>query len=197
MQGREGTTEIDLEKRQCGENDLVFGCKMKMSSENTKSIDGKNKYMTQYWLCILDRENWKIVKHEKVWGVADHHKNAISRTEMGDKLLFYGVLQKINGQQFKSTILGRAEVASGVFKDTRRIFRSDSVRKRNEIFPLRIRLLNLESFKEEIPFKPLIPELEFIKNKKKWGGHIQGSAMRTIPGRDFERIIRDNVSVES
>ncbi|MDD3112377.1 MAG: EVE domain-containing protein, partial [Methanofollis liminatans] len=38
-------------------------------------------------------------------------------------------------------------------------------------------------------FKPLIPRLQFITNKKMWSGHIRGQAMRTIPEEDHAYIM--------
>ncbi|ACS89625.1 hypothetical protein TSIB_0560 [Thermococcus sibiricus MM 739] len=40
----------------------------------------------------------------------------------------------------------------------------------------------------EVDFKPLIPKLKFITNKKKWSGHLMGKAMREIPEEDYNLI---------
>ncbi len=55
----------------------------------------------------------------------------------------------------------------------------------NEVFPLRINLKPLRVFDPPVVFKPLIPELKFITNKKMWSGHIRGQAMREIPEEDY------------
>ena len=60
----------------------------------------------------------------------------------------------------------------------------------NETFPLRIKVKQVQIFKNPVEFKPLIPKLKFITNKKKWSGHLMGKAMRTIPQEDFELIGR-------
>lgn len=39
-------------------------------------------------------------------------------------------------------------------------------------------------------FKPLLPYLSFITNKKQWSGHIRGQAMRTIPEEDYGLIMK-------
>ena len=145
--------------------------------------------MIQYWLCILNRGNWDVVQQKLIWGVAKHHRNSIGKVKIGDQLIFYVIGQEINGKRLGSAIVGRAKAASEVFTDTSKIFGSGSVKNVAELFPLRIRLSNLKSSEEEIPFRPLIPELEFIRNKKKWSGHIQGLAMRQIPRDDFEKIV--------
>lgn len=146
--------------------------------------------MTHYWLCITNRENWNVVQQLKIWGVAERHRNTINKANPGDRLVFYLVSEPIDGERLESAVGGEAEIASEVFKDTRKIFKRGSVKKKGEIFPLRVNLSNVNPFKEEILFKPLIPHLQFIKNKKKWSGHIQGKAMRLISEEDFNRIVK-------
>jgi len=46
----------------------------------------------------------------------------------------------------------------------------------------------LVDFDKPIEFKPLIPKLRFITNKKRWSGHLMGKAMREIPEEDFKLI---------
>ncbi len=137
-----------------------------------------------YWLCILNRGNWKVVRDYKIWGVAERHRTPISSVKVGDQLLFYVIGETINNMRYESGICGSAEAASEVFKDARRIFASE----KTENYPLRIRLSNVVSFEKEVPFKPLIHELDFIKNKRKWSGHLQGKAMRQISESDFDKI---------
>ena len=52
-----------------------------------------------------------------------------------------------------------------------------------------INLKPLRIFQTPVEFKPLIPKLKFIKNKKKWSGHLMGKAMREIPKEDYELIM--------
>jgi predicted RNA-binding protein len=145
--------------------------------------------MTQYWLCITNRDNWNVVQQQKIWGVAERHKNSIAKAVPGDQLLFYLVSESVDGQLKESAVGGVAEVVSEVFRDTKRIFKRGTAKKTGEVFPLRVTLSHVRPFKEEILFKPLILTLQFIKNKRKWSGHIQGKAMRLIPEGDFTTII--------
>ncbi|MGC1119581.1 MAG: EVE domain-containing protein [Candidatus Methanofastidiosia archaeon] len=138
-----------------------------------------------YWLCIVNRENWKSVLTHEVWGVSERHRNTISRVKVGHELLFYVVSEQCDSERLESAVCGRAEVASDVFKDTKRIFTSG----KGEVYPLRIKLQNVVSF-GEIPFKPLILDLSFIKNKKRWSGHLQGKAMRMLPESDAAVILQ-------
>ena len=143
--------------------------------------------MTQFWLCILNRENWLVVQEKKIWGVSERHRNTIKKVKIGDHLLFYLIGEITKEKRLPSAIAGKAEVKSPVFKDNTRIFHSPEGKR--EHYPLRINLTNFQVSPEEIPFKPLIPELEFITNKKRWSGHLQGKAMRTIPEHDYILLV--------
>jgi predicted RNA-binding protein len=67
----------------------------------------------------------------------------------------------------------------------------------NETFPLRIKVKQVQIFKNPMVFKPLIPKLKFITNKNKWSGHLMGKAMRSIPKADFELVEERNQSKKS
>jgi predicted RNA-binding protein len=145
--------------------------------------------MTQYWLCILNRENWEVVQEQKIWGVSVRHENTIRKVEIGDRLLFYLIGEMIKEKRLPSSLAGKAEVKCPVFKDNSRIFNSPEGKR--ETYPLRINLTNLQVSSKEISFKPFIPELKFITNKKRWSGHLQGRAMRTIPESDYALLTRN------
>ena len=141
-----------------------------------------------YWLCITTEENWKVIEQKNVWGVQEKHRNTIGKVKIGDKCLIYVVLTKKDDKIIPPRIMAAYEVISEVFIDRSRIFKP-LARDRNEVFPLRIKLKLIKIFEKPIDFKSLIPELKFIKNKKRWTGHIQGKAMREIPEEDYELIL--------
>ena len=91
-----------------------------------------------------------------------------------------------NKEVIPPKIVGAYEVISEVFEDRSRIFKSPP--GKSEIYPYRIKLKPIKIFEKPLDFKSLIPELKFIKNKKRWTGHIQGKAMREIPKEDYESI---------
>jgi len=144
-----------------------------------------------YWLCITNEENWEVIREKNVWGVPERHKNTILKVKKGDKLLIYLKQEKVDDEIKPPRIVGVFEVISEVSRDSSRIFSSKGMRKSNETFPYRIKIKPVKIFDEPIEFKPLIPKLKFIKNKKKWSGHIQGKAMREIPEEDFRLIEGD------
>lgn len=56
------------------------------------------------------------------------------------------------------------------------------------MYPLRIKLKEVKIFENPILFKELVPEMEFIKNKKQWSGSLR-RAMAQIGEGDYNRII--------
>jgi len=140
-----------------------------------------------YWLCITTEENWEVIKKKNIWGVAERHKNAITKVRLGDKCLIYVMSTKKNGEIIPPRIVAAYEVISEVFRDSARIFKSPP--NKNESYPLRIKLKPIKIFLKPVNFKSLIPKLRFIKNKQKWVGHIQGKAMREIPEEDYNLIL--------
>ena len=141
----------------------------------------------KYWLCITTEENWKVIKEKNIWGVSQRHKNTIAKVKPGDKCLIYVMSTRKNKEVIPPKIVGAYEVISEVFEDRSRIFKSPP--GKSEIYPYRIKLKPIKIFEKPLDFKSLIPELKFIKNKKRWTGHIQGKAMRGIPKEDYESIM--------
>jgi len=141
-----------------------------------------------YWLCITNEENWKVIRERNVWGVPERHKNTIAKVKPGDKLLIYLKQERKKNDIIEPRIVAVYEAVSEVFRDRKKIFKTPPDMG-NETFPLRIKLKPVKVFNPPVDFKSLIPELKFIKNKKKWSGHLMGKAMREIPKEDFELIV--------
>jgi len=145
--------------------------------------------MSQRWLCISTRENAEVVEKKHAWGVAKRYNKTIERVKKGDTLLIYAMQAKVGDDLLPSVITGEYLVVSDVYEDESQIFKTPTFLG-NECFPLRLKLKPIKLFKPPIEFKPLIPKLGFIKNKKMWTGHIRG-AMRVIPEEDYQNIISE------
>lgn len=129
-----------------------------------------------YWICIVNRVNWKVISDKNIWGVSEKHKNMLSNVKKGDKLVFY-IIREI-------VFAGIYEVVSEMYKDYSKLFEpnpSDTT----EAFPYRIKIAKIKIAKEPVPLKSLISDLEFITNKENWGGYFFGKAIRTLPKNDF------------
>ena len=142
-----------------------------------------------YWLCITNEDNWKVIKQKNIWGVQEKHRNTIAKVKPGDKLLIYVKQERDKDEVKEPRIVAVYEAASEVFRDSSRIFKSPKGMG-NETFPLRIKLKPVKIFDKPVEFKPLIPRLKFITNKKKWSGHLMGKAMREIPEEDYRLIYK-------
>lgn len=145
-----------------------------------------------HWLAISNRDNSDVTIEKGIWGVARRHVNKIQKARVGDTLLVYVGQQVIDRETtLPAAITGCFEIVSDMYEDTEQIFTSPpKVGKGDEVFPLRIKLKTIEIFDPPVVFKPLIPELTFITNKKQWSGHIRGQAMRTIPDEDYAYIMK-------
>jgi predicted RNA-binding protein len=64
---------------------------------------------------------------------------------------------------------------------------SSKVREEDEEFS--VGLNKIKIWKRQIPIRPLIESLEFIKNKNKWGGYMQGGIVK-ITKKDFDKILK-------
>jgi predicted RNA-binding protein len=142
------------------------------------------------WLCISTRANDEVTRNKLVWGVAKRFVNTISRVTKGDTLLMYTMQEIIDREIIPSAITGIYEVVSDNYKDDSPLFSNPKRTPGNEVFPLRLNVKPVKIFIEPIPFKPLVPDLSFIKNKTMWSGSIR-TAMRVIPEEDYQRIVKN------
>jgi predicted RNA-binding protein len=139
------------------------------------------------WLCIINRANFEIVKKGSIWGVSERHKKRLFLAIPGDLCAFYLKAELFEGIKKEPAIGGVFEVTSKPYQDRSQVF--SCKRPANEVYPYRLRLKAIKIFEPELPFKPLIPKLNFITNKINYGGHIMGKAMRKIPDEDLNLII--------
>lgn len=132
-----------------------------------------------YWLCVTNEENWNIVKERGIWGVESRHLEKIASVKEKDQLVFYVKPKRIGG----------------IFEVTSKMFKEENVIFKGGLFPYRIKIRPVVIPKKFLEFQPLIHEMRFIASKKrKWGGYLQGKAMRPIPKQDFE-LIKKRVEV--
>ncbi len=138
-----------------------------------------------YWLCITNEANWNVIKKKNIWGVPERHKNTITKVKPSDKLLIY-VKQEIIGREVKPPrIVSIYEVISEPFKDSTKIFKTPKGMS-NESFPWRVKIKPIKIFDKPIEFKPLIPKLKFITNKK---------VVRSYSRKSYERYLKRILSL--
>lgn len=142
------------------------------------------------WLCILNRENFEIIKENFVWGVSERHKNVLNKAKSGDLCAFYLINEGIGKEP---SIGGIFEVTSETYIDFSNIF--PSKRTSIEVYPYRLKLKPIHIFKKELRFRPLISTLSFIINKNNYAGHLQGKAMINISSDDM-KIISESAKMQ-
>ena len=130
-----------------------------------------------YWLCVTNEENWEVIKSKHVWGVPSTCRAIIEMVREGDILVFYIKPARIGGA---------FEVVSRPYEDQSRIFSTKGFSS-DERFPYRVRITPLILPDSPIEFKPLIPKLKFIVNKRNWGAYIR-RAMIPLSRGDYEVI---------
>lgn len=150
---------------------------------------GGNYYLMTIWIASTNRENWEVIKKNNLWGVPKRYKNSITRTRVGDKILIFVRQESVGGTILPSAITGTFEIVSDLFEDKSTVFIKPAFMSGKELFPYRVKLSPVKIFDEPLEFKALIPNLEFIINKKNWTGHLR-TAMRTIPETDYEYIMK-------
>jgi len=98
--------------------------------------------------------------------------------------VIYVKSERSGGELVESVITAEYEVTSAVFEDNERIFQPP-YNLPSETFSQRIRLRPLKLLGKPIEFKPLVSQLSFIKNKKRWSYNIRGRAVVKVPDVDY------------
>jgi predicted RNA-binding protein len=133
--------------------------------------------MVNYWLCVTNKENWGIVAKQRIWGVPKRNRRLLESVKPGDTFVFYVKPRRLRGI-FK--------VISDPFISKEKIFGTTGFAE-EETFPYRVMLEPVLILKKPIDFAELIPVLTFIRNKKRWTGHIR-RALQKIPKGDYKKI---------
>lgn len=140
-----------------------------------------------FWLCVTTWDNWLVVKEKLVWGVSERFRNAMAQVKPGDELLMY-VMQHRKGEELvPSKVMGAFKVVSEPFKDSTKVFKSY---KGSETYPYRVKLEPLVVGEKGVEFKPLVPKLSFVKNKRFWSGSLR-RAMVKLPERDYKLLLEE------
>ncbi len=138
--------------------------------------------MPDYYLGVTNDENWPIVRDKRVWGLPEGRENLIKRLKKGDYIFIYLMSSKKGDETHPPRLAGLFKVASDPYRDSRRIFKG-------RVYPNRVKLEPMIVPKKPVEFKPLVPKLEFIKNKQFWSAHLRSGLVR-VTKRDFDLMRR-------
>ena len=135
--------------------------------------------MANYWLCVTNEDNWKVIRDRRVWGVSERYKRVIKSVRPGDYMVFYVAPKRV---------MGVFKAVSRVFESREKIFPWGGASGR-EVYPFRVRLEPVVLAERPLMFDELVPKLGFVKNKVRWTGYLR-RAMLSIPREDFDLILR-------
>ncbi len=138
--------------------------------------------MPNYYVAVTNDENWPVVRDKRVWGLPEGRENLIRRLKEGDYLFIYLMSSRRGDTLLPPRLAGLFQVASEPYRDTKRVFKG-------RIYPNRVKLKEVLVPEEPVEFKPLVPKLEFIRNKQFWAAHLR-SGLAKITERDFELLKR-------
>lgn len=138
------------------------------------------------WICVINKENFKVVLEKRVWGVTERHKNLFQKIQPGDICAFYIIGEWQGADKRDSCIGGLFTVISKPYFDTSDIF--PSKRTDDERYPYRIELKSMQDNELNIPFKPLVQHLSFIIKKHNYGSYMVGRPLREITVEDLNII---------
>jgi predicted RNA-binding protein len=134
--------------------------------------------MTKYWIGVASK-NHVMKGVEGGFAMLNHGKLApLKRMSEGDYLIFYSPKVELGKDEACQKYVAIGKVKAGEIYQ---------VQMTEDFIPYRRNVEYLECVEAEI--KPLIDDLEFIKNKQSWGysfrfGHLE------ISKNDFELIVK-------
>lgn len=136
---------------------------------------------------MTSRKNWEVINKSWIYGVSKNHLTSLKKVNVGDEILIFVRQEIIDRIIYPSIITGLFKIESEIFESQENIFLPPTSYP-NEIFPFRVKIAPLKIFKKPIEFKPLVPNINFITNKKHWACHLQGRTIISIPDDDFMYI---------
>lgn len=136
--------------------------------------------MSDYYMIItnaIDYE-WDIDNNFECAGFPERNKRTAKGMQHGDKIIYYVTKY--------SRFMAAVEVSGEYFYSTEQIWDDPY-----DLWPHRIKtrpIAYIEDVDKGVYIKDIWDNLEFIKNKNKWGSQVQGS-LRHIPEHDYKVIL--------
>lgn len=125
-----------------------------------------------YWIIGLAREDMEHCIKVGTFGM--NRKNTIDKVQVGDKVACYVTKE--------CKIIAIGEVTESYYMDTKKIFKAEGV------FPDRFDFkATLLGSKNEIDFKTMVDDLQFITNKFYWTVYLRNGIAKLTP-QDWKLI---------
>lgn len=137
--------------------------------------------MANYYMIITNRDDYKcdIKNGFSCVGFPARNESSARRMEVGDRIIFYVTK--------KSVFMAAVEVTGDYFYSRERIWSDDL-----ELWSHRVKtrpLAYIKDFGDGVYIKDIWDNLDFIKNKKKWGSQVLGS-FRYLTEHDYKEIYK-------
>ena len=129
------------------------------------------------WFLITSRGHWARLRDLGCWAFAKKHARKATAVKPEHRSIVY---LTADGGRYTSAITAVLRF-TGIANEG-----SNGKTAFDAFFPLRVPMEIEICPPEPIPFKPLIPDLEFIFEKKNWGSLLQGQPLKPLPFSDFE-----------
>ena len=135
--------------------------------------------MPNYYMIVtneIDYE-WDVDNQFVCAGFPERNKKSLRQMEIGDKIIYYVTKQ--------SKFMAAVEVIGEYFYSEKQIWDDPY-----DLWPHRIHtkpIVYIEDFQDGVFIKDIWDDLEFIKNKVKWGSQVQGS-FRRLSEQDYMHI---------
>jgi predicted RNA-binding protein len=130
------------------------------------------------WLLITGHGSWYRLRELGEWAFPDKALAKVAEIEPGDIAVVYltqdgGDCGLGGGVRFGE---GLRKVKAANLFDT--------------MYPHRMPIAVVKAPVAPVPFRPLIQDIAFIKNKQNWGLYFQGHPLRSLPAEDAATLLR-------
>ncbi len=138
--------------------------------------------MPNYYMIItnsIDYE-WDIDNKFRCAGFPKRNEQAAKKMQIGDKLVYYVTKE--------SKFMAVVEVMGEYFYSTEQIWDDPY-----DLWPHRVKtkpIIFIDELENGVYIKDIWDNLEFIKNKVRWGSQVQGS-FRHISEHDYNNILKE------
>jgi len=139
-----------------------------------------------YWLTIGTWEGWNTLTHNGILEIPKRDKKRFEKIKNGDKVLFYTKLDFRPEGLLLPVVVGSAIVKQVIQRTPPEEI--TITRAWEMLEPCRCQMKNIYEFSTPVPLYPLVQELQFIGNKKRWTIYLT-HALQEIFEKDYNFIV--------
>lgn len=141
--------------------------------------------MPQRWIVTVSEDNLEGTLKHKLIGLPETRRSSVKGIRTGDTIVFY-IGKKRAGYGGPKTSVSQfghvAEVTGEYYVGNERIWMSRS----KEVFLCRVPITVISEGR--VGAAEVIPQLDFVRDKRKWGLHFL-TGIRRISERDYETLL--------